>query len=257
MKKGSLVVVGTGIKFMSQLTIEAKAYIEQSDKVLFLVNEPVMQQWIMKANPCAESLDKLYRATELRYDSYDLISNYILKVLSTGVHVCVVIYGHPTIFAKPALKAVSKAKMNGFYTKILPGVSAEDCLMADLEIDPGTSGYLSYDATDLILHQRIIDPRSHLIIWQISTIGILKHDNAPDIKIGLQLLKSYLEKFYDASTKILFYTAAQYPTFEHVVVEYSLSDLISIQPARLATLYIPPAKESISDPNVLQMLKLN
>ena len=49
-KKPSLVVVGSGIKFMSHLTIEAKSYIEQSDKVLYLVNDPLMKKWIQDSN---------------------------------------------------------------------------------------------------------------------------------------------------------------------------------------------------------------
>ncbi len=57
---GSLIIVGSGIKFLSHLTTEAKAYIEQSEKVLYLVNEPVMKQWIQSTNPLSESLDPLY-----------------------------------------------------------------------------------------------------------------------------------------------------------------------------------------------------
>jgi hypothetical protein len=46
MTYSSLVVVGSSIKFISHLTTEAKTYIEQSNKVLYLVNEPAIKEWV-------------------------------------------------------------------------------------------------------------------------------------------------------------------------------------------------------------------
>src|SRR3954469_14687474 len=97
----SLVVVGSGIKFVSHLTTEAIAHIEKSEKVLYLVNEPAMKEWIQKKNKNAESLDPLYVRHELRIDSYNAITNYILDNVRKKQHVCVVLYGHPAVFAKP------------------------------------------------------------------------------------------------------------------------------------------------------------
>ncbi len=54
-KSSSLVVVGSGIKFLSHLTTEAKTYIENSSKVLYLVNEPAIALWINEKNNNSES----------------------------------------------------------------------------------------------------------------------------------------------------------------------------------------------------------
>lgn len=81
MHKNTLIIVGSGIKFMSHLTTEAKACIEKADKVLYLINEPVMQEWIQKANSSTESLDALYTNCTLRHDNYLLISEYIIENL--------------------------------------------------------------------------------------------------------------------------------------------------------------------------------
>ena len=54
MKSGSLVLVGSGIKFVSHITNEAKASIEQADKVLYLVNEPAIGEWIRRTNSNSE-----------------------------------------------------------------------------------------------------------------------------------------------------------------------------------------------------------
>jgi hypothetical protein len=56
----SFTLVGSGICFLTDLTKEAETYITQSDKVLYLVNEPAMKAWIEKSARFAESLDPLY-----------------------------------------------------------------------------------------------------------------------------------------------------------------------------------------------------
>jgi hypothetical protein len=56
MNKGSLVIVGTGIRSVGQLTIESIAWIERADKVLYVVSEPIAESLILRLNPAAESL---------------------------------------------------------------------------------------------------------------------------------------------------------------------------------------------------------
>ena len=60
-RRGSLVVVGTGIRSAGQLTVEAIAHIQSAEKVLYLVAEPVAEEVIRRLNPAgAESLAILY-----------------------------------------------------------------------------------------------------------------------------------------------------------------------------------------------------
>ena len=48
---------------------------------------------------------------------------------------------------------------------MLPGISSEDCLFADLGVDPGVSGCQSYEATDFLMNAPIIDSSTQLILW--------------------------------------------------------------------------------------------
>ncbi len=247
MSKASLIVVGSGIKFMSHLTTEAKTYIEQSDKVFYLVNEPAMKTWIHKVNNNAESLDEIYNQHEHRLDSYHAITNFILEALRKKVHICVVVYGHPTVFAKPALDAVAQAQKEGYFAKILPGISTESCLFADLLIDPGTHGCLSLEATDILLFKRNIDPTCHLIIWQVSIIGALNHPRNYENKKGIKLLATYLKNYYEENHEIILYTAAQYPGLEPEIIYSTLKNLITLEISRISTLYIPPKSKTVFD----------
>jgi hypothetical protein len=44
----------------------------------------------------------------------------------------------------------TRSSTDGFDAVMLPGISAEDCLFADLGIDPGMIGCQSFEATDSI-----------------------------------------------------------------------------------------------------------
>ncbi len=255
--KASLVVVGSGIKFISHLTHEAKINIAQADNVLYLVNEPAMQEWIHKTNQNAESLDEIYFQYALRSESYQAITQYILEILRKGKQVCVVIYGHPTVFALPALNAVKQAREEGYYATILPGISAEACLFADLLIDPGSHGCLSFETTDLLVRSRTIDPTCHVILWQVSIIGALNHPTNWDNSKGAKLLLNYLLQYYSADYLVTLYSAAQYPGFASVIQQFKLSALPHADFSRISTLYIPPVSRAECDLAMLKEFEIN
>lgn len=252
----SLVIIGTGIKFLSHLTKESQAYIEKSEKVLYLVNEPAMKQWIQKANAASETLDFLYSKYPRRLDCYNAITEYILNTLRKQKHVCAVFYGHPTIFAQPGLEAVKQAQKEGYFAKILPAVSAADCLYADLQIDPGASGCQSFDATDFLIYNRQFDPSSHLILWQVDIIGILNNPEIHNNNHGASVLVKQLNKYYSLEHEIILYEAAQYPFFESKIQKIPLHGLPNADFSRITTLYVPPgykAKINLDMANILNM----
>lgn len=256
MRNASLVVVGSGIKFLSHLTHEARAYIEQSDKVLYLVNDPAMKEWIKKTNPNVESLDKLYTQHYLRNDCYIAITDYILETLYQQQHVCVVLYGHPTVFSKPGLDAVLRAKAEGYYAKVLPGISAEACLFADLLIDPGSVGCQSFEATDFLIRRRQFDSTSHLILWQVDVIGRLDNPQIHDNSGGMRLLIDYLLERYDVNHDVIIYEAAQYPSFEPRIEKMSLEKLQKACLSRISTLYIAPLFKAPNHDATLKLLNI-
>src|SRR6476620_513542 len=128
--------------------------IEQSDKVLYLVNDPVSELWIARMNPNSESLKALYLGGKYRADTYKEMTELTLRYVREGLNVCVVYYGHPGVVVTPSHESIRQARAEGFNARMLPGISAEDCLFADLGIDPGTRGCQSFEATDFLLNRR-------------------------------------------------------------------------------------------------------
>lgn len=253
MHNTSLTVVGSGIKFLSQMTLEAQIYIKNSDLVLYLVNDPALKNWIKAQNPANQSLDEIYFNFENRIDSYNAISDHILGSLVPPRHVCVVLYGHPCVFSKPALEAVVKARSQGIKAKMLPGISAEDCLFADLLIDPGSNGCQSYEATDFLIRKRHFDNHGHLILWQPDVIGMINHANSTNVD-GLRVLVEHLSCYYPLSHEIVIYEAAQYPGMQPIINTVTLQDLPEAKLSAISTLYIKPIGKA--DINTANLMKL-
>lgn len=257
-QQGSLSVVGCGIKFSSHWTTEAQALIKNADRVLYLVNEPLMQEWLKTHIKNAENLESAYAPDTLRRDTYRAITEAILQALTSAQHVCVVLEGHPLVFAKPALDAVIEAKKRGIATFVAPGISAEDYLFADLLIDPGSVGCQSYEATDFLIHDRAFDGCSHLILWQISVVGMLD-SNITNMRYAqhAQLLVDKLSSCYPLTHQVILYEGSQYPHIASHMIRIALADLPSTSVNRLATLYLPPAKQATLNLDIIKAMQLD
>jgi uncharacterized protein YabN with tetrapyrrole methylase and pyrophosphatase domain len=254
---GSLVIVGTGIKFLSHLTVEAKTHIQSCYKLLYLVNEPVMEEWLQKNHNNSENLKDIYTSHPTRLECYKAIADYVIASMLPEETICFVLYGHPCVFALPAIYIDEKLDKSKCDFKILPGISAEDCLYADLMIDPGQKGCQSYEATDFLIYQRKVDVRSHLILWQVGVIGLLGRDETYNNHIGINLLIDVLIKLYSSLHEVFIYQAAQYPYCEPFIEKVKLLDLSSAEIPRLATMYIPPFLLSEPDNKILEQLAIS
>jgi precorrin-6B methylase 1 len=257
MKPGSLTVVGTGIQFAGQITLEARAHIKQAEKVLFLVTDPITADWIRDVNPTAESLYPYYQQGKARINSYVEMVERILCEVRKGLRVCAVFYGHPGIFVYPSHEAITQARLEGFSAKMLPGISSEDCLFADLGIDPARTGCQSFEATDFLIHKRKFDTGCSMILWQIGCIGDLTFNLGPYDSRGLHVLTEYLCQYYDAAHPAIIYEAAEYPIFDPTIEHVLLAKLAEAQISPLSTLYIPPQTKASLDYEMLDRLGID
>src|SRR5258708_10906162 len=153
-RKGSLVVVGTGIESMGQMTPAARTEIRRAQRVFYLAADSITEDTLRSLNRRAESLQHFYGKGKHRLRTYAQITAHVLAEVRRGFRVCFALYGHPGVFATPAHAAVQLARDEGFRATMLPGVSADACLLADLGIDPGSDGLQSYEATDFLIRKR-------------------------------------------------------------------------------------------------------
>jgi len=228
---------------------------EQADKLLFLVADPATNYWIKKLNPTAESLETFYQEGKNRLLTYNEMIERILSCVREGGNVCVAFYGHPGVFVYPAHEVIKRARLEGFTAKMLPGISAEDCLFADIGIDPGTYGCQSFEATDFLVHNRRFDPHVSLILWQIAVIGEIEYrTDQLYSKSGLQVLVEVLEEQYGLDHEVIVYEASQYPVCEPVIERVTLAKLPDAHISGISTLYVPPKVGAQLNPDMLKRL---
>jgi uncharacterized protein YabN with tetrapyrrole methylase and pyrophosphatase domain len=253
---GSLAIVGTGICLGVQLTPEARAAIQNADAVLYLAAEPASRSWLESLRPDARSLHHHYRVGRPRRHSYEAMVDEILGLVRGGAAVCVAFYGHPGVFVTPSHAAIARAHEEGFEARMLPAVSAEDCLFADLGVDPGRRGCLSFEATDFLVNARPLDTSAVLVLWQVSVIGAKQHRTTPS-RAGLRVLQDRLELDYPRDHEVVLYEASPYPIAGPLIVTLPLTELGEAEPTPLATLYVPPSTEPVPEAAVLERLGLS
>jgi uncharacterized protein YabN with tetrapyrrole methylase and pyrophosphatase domain len=237
--RGSLVVVGTGIRPPLHTTTEAIRRIERADRVLYLLVEQAPSKWIHERNPSARSLAHLYVEHEVRADVYEAMVEEVLAPVREGLEVCFALYGHPGVFVSPSQEAIARARAEGFPATMLPGISAEDCLFADLGVDPADRGCQSYEATDLLIRERRVDPAVPLVVWQISVIGRFDTGTAVNHD-GLEVLTDRLAATYGEDHEVVIYEASPFPVGPSHVERIRLGDLPGAAVTPMSTLYVPP-----------------
>jgi uncharacterized protein YabN with tetrapyrrole methylase and pyrophosphatase domain len=253
---GSLTVVGTGIQLGTQLTPEALMAIKNADIVLSLVAEPVMQAAVERLNPETRSLQEHYALGRSRADAYEAMVVEILGHVRRGLDVCAAFYGHPGVFVAPSHEAVRRAREEGFEARMLPGISAEDCLFADLGVDPARFGCQSYEATDFLVHGRRVDPTATLVLWQLGTVGNAAA-SAEARPSGLGVLVDVLLELYPREHEVVVYEASPYPGFDPRISRVPLVELAPEHATAMSTLYVPPREPALRDLTMLDRLGLS
>jgi uncharacterized protein YabN with tetrapyrrole methylase and pyrophosphatase domain len=247
-KSGSLTVIGTGIRTVGQLTTEAIACMQQADELIHLVSDPIAEVVIRRLKPGREvSLHGFYSEGKQRIDSYNEMVEFILSRVRSGANVCAAFYGHPGVFAFPSHESIRRARAEGFRARMLPGISAEDCLIADLGVDPAVNGCQSYEATDFLMNAHNIDPSSQLILWQAGALGDWTYQTSGYNLKALPLLVEKLLTLYPPDHQVVVYEGAIFPGCPPVINPVCLRELDSTHLNAASTLYLAPSRPTTLD----------
>lgn len=242
MTPGALTVVGTGIRIGAQLTPESRAAIDAADELLYVNAEPLGDRWLASLHPRARSLASLYREGVPREQVYEAIVEAILAPVRAGSRVCAAFYGHPGVFVRPSHEAVARARAEGYGARMLPAVSAEDALFADLGVDPALHGCASFDATAFLARPRPVDTTAALVLWQAAAVLEPNAVAAGSHGGNLDVLAARLLELYPAGHEVVLYEASPFPAADALVERLPLGALAEARPTPQATLYVPPAR---------------
>jgi uncharacterized protein YabN with tetrapyrrole methylase and pyrophosphatase domain len=235
---GSLTIIGTGIR-AQHLTPEALAEIQAADELFYLAAEPVTAAWLDTLHPRATPLHHHYAVGVDRAATYEAMVETILAPARDGKRTIAAFYGHPGVFVTPTHAALAQARREGIPARMLPAISAQDCLFADLELDPGRTGCQSYGASYFVTHGPALDTQAHVLLWQISVVGERRAVSEPR-REGLQALTEKLLQHYAPEHVVVVYEASPYQLVDPVVERIPLRELPEHDVSPMATLVIPP-----------------
>jgi uncharacterized protein YabN with tetrapyrrole methylase and pyrophosphatase domain len=253
-RRGSLVCVGVGMTLGSHITPLSRSYIEKADVVFTALSDGIIELWLAKMNPDVRSFQSLYKEGKSRADTYREMVDAMLTEVRAGKQVCGAFYGHPGVFALPPHKAIAIARKEGYRAHMEPGVSAEDCLYADLGFDPGRYGCQHYEASQFMFYRRRIDPSAYLILWQIGLAGDQSFARFSTSAQYRQVLVDILGRDYDLSHEVILYRAATLPMHEPRMERLPLGKLPVADVGMHETLVIPPARPLEPDLSIRERL---
>jgi 16S rRNA C1402 (ribose-2'-O) methylase RsmI len=214
-KRGSLVVVGTGIKLVAHTTREALDAITRAERLFFVVDDPATEEWLRRLNPSATSMRDHYREGKPRRRTYEEMARRLVAAVRSGIDVCAVFYGHPGVFVDPSHDAIRRLKRAGYPARMLPGISTEDCL------------------------------------WQVGLLGEASVRPGMTSRVErVRLLVRTLRRSYPARHVVVLYEAAQFPVCDPVIRRVPLSRLASTPLRPVTTMYVPPRPERRENPVV-------
>lgn len=255
MPTGSLVCVGTGITLGAHISPLSRSYIEQADVVFVLVADGITEKWIEQMNADVRSLQPYYQEGKSRMISYREMVAAILAEVTAGKKVVGAFYGHPGVFAWVPHSSIKQARELGHNAHMEPGISAEDCLYADLGIDPGTYGCQHYETSKFMFYNRAVDTGAYLILWQVVVAGDRTLEKFSVSKAYLDILIELLSEFYSVEHEVILYEAATLSIQKPKIRFVKLKELSTVELDMKTTLVIPPSTKLERNTSIIRRLE--
>jgi len=253
---GSLVCVGTGMTLGAHISPIVTSYIAQADVVFSLMSTGITERWIEEKHNDVRSLQPYYQEGKNRNITYNEMVEAILTEVRGGKNVVAVFYGHPGVFACVSHRAIKQAKKENYPAHIEAGISAEDCLYADLSLDPGKTGCINYEASQFMFYQRNIDPAALLVLWQVGFAGdksLAKYSTGSAYR---QVLVDLLLETYPSDHQVILYQAKVLPIDTMRAEHIALKDLVDAELFMHTTLVIPPSEKMRPNQAILDKLAI-
>jgi len=253
-QRGSIACVGLGMTLGSHLSPLARSHIEQADVVFAALSDGIVEMWLESMHPDVRSLQPYYGEDKSRLLTYREWVEVMMAEVRAGRKVCAVFYGHPGVFAWSPHEVIKVARAEGYRAHMEPGISAEDCLYADLGIDPGRYGCQHYEASQLLFYETRINPAAYLVLWQVGLVGdrsLKRFSTGPEYR---QVLVDVLEKDYPLHHEVIIYRGATLPIQQPRIRRVALRDLSATDVAGEETVILPPASALRPDHAVRERL---
>lgn len=250
---GKLVCIGLGITIGAHVSTRCQNHIAHAD-IVFCNCHPLMEQWLQELHPDVRSLQPLYAVGKDRRLTYQQMVSTMLVPVRQNRYVVGAFYGHPGVFAQVPHHAIAQARREGYSAHMEPGVSAEDCLYADLGIDPGAFGCQHFETSQFMFYQRRLDTCGYVILWQVALAGDVSLARDASTTAQREVLVSLLLEHYPPDHEVILYESPTLITDPFREDRIHLAQLAQANLTTITTLVIPPATRLVKNHRILDAL---
>ena len=251
-------LVGLGVLNVDQITRETERVIRRSNEVLYVDTGVATRAFLESLCPRVTSLfETSYEEAGHRLNAYHHMAARVLDAALDHPPVTFAMHGHPIIGAYAPFLIKDMAGLLALEVLVLPGISAMDCLSAELMVDPCVAGMQMYEATDLLLRRRPLQPDVPALIWQIGCVETSLHTTRVSKPVRFERLRSHLLRFYHPGHGVSAVYSTPHPLMPSTVHRFALGGICDY--AHLLhsgfTLFIPPAADRpIEDHELLRRI---
>jgi precorrin-2 methylase len=245
-------VVGLGITGIEHVTRETEAAVRRARRVYHVDAGLAAPAWLRATHSDVRPLfAETYVVGEARLSIYDRIAAEVLRAGLDVGDVVLAVQGHPMVFSYVPALLLDAGPLVGLEVQVLPGISADAVLLAELGIDPADHGLQAYECTDLLLRRRPIQSDVPLVLWQVGNLETRLHQARRSRPERLAGLVAWLTNFYPPLHPVTALHVSPHPGVPGWRRTLKLEDLPSIAGELHAavTLYLPPVRRRpLADP---------
>lgn len=251
-------IVGLGMRSVDQLTREARRAIQGCTTLYVVDSSPGIQSYFTALGLEVVDLSRHYAEGKDRLQTYLEMSKEVISGAINKGPVSFGLYGHPTVFAYPPFVIKAVAESFGLTVGVVPGVSALDCMLAELMIDPATDGMQMFEATDIVIRKRTLLVDVHTLIWQIGALETGLYSKNPSTPGRFDRFLDHIAGFFPVHHPVSAIFVSDNPLIPSIIYRFKLKDLPEYGDRLHGgfTLHIPPLLTApVRDYEALDLLK--
>lgn len=242
-----LYAIGLGLDARAHLTPEAMRAVRSCVEIFVLAPDASAVSLVRELNPSAHVVDcqKFYRNRRRRPAVYDSIAEAVLQACTKYTDTALVVYGHPMFLVSAVETLLEGAREIGVPTKVIPGVSSLDMVMADLQLDVGY-GVTVADATLLLKSGLRLDTRLPLLVFQIANVGSDRVERGAIPRDRLVEVLNHLQETYPDDHDCILVVSQKSLLDDGYMLRSTLEELKHDRTVRLEdrpTLFLPGLEE--------------
>jgi uncharacterized protein YabN with tetrapyrrole methylase and pyrophosphatase domain len=219
----AIYLAGLGIRGVDQITPEAERAIQLSREVLYLDTGVATRRFLERMCPRVTPLfEQSYAEGAPRMDAYRHMAASVVAAALDHPPVTFAIQGHPLIGVYAPFLVLRMARELGLEAVVLPGVSALDAIAADLRIDPCSDGLQMFEATDLLLRGRPLQPDVPALLWQIGAVETSLHTTRSSRPERFARLRRHLLEYYPPDHEVAAVYCSPHPLMPALTLRFPL-----------------------------------